>query len=76
MSDPKEQVAPNWWGWGWGPGHQESAEFSILEAFFSAAFGITKRIREIEHPNCRSNRGNHDGWLLTFIDFTTTEVYP
>ena len=64
--------APNWWGWGWGPGHQETAEFQILEAFLTAAYGITKRIREIEHPHCVL--GDHAGWLLTFTDNTTQEV--
>jgi hypothetical protein len=68
----KINSAPNWWGWGWGPGHQETAEFNILEAYFIAAYGIRKRIHEIMHPNCRLNLTGC--WILTFIDYSTIEI--
>jgi hypothetical protein len=61
-------MQPNWWGWGWGPGHQETAEFKILEAFFTAAYGLRKRIRDIESPR------DYAHWKLTFIDGGTMAV--
>ena len=66
-------TAPNWWGWGWGPGHQETAEFDILEAYFTAAHLITKRIETIEHPNYILS--DHPGyWKLFFTDETSQLV--
>lgn len=63
----------NWWGWGWPPGAQETAEFKILEAYFIAHMGLSKRIRQIKHPQCVLS--NHDGWLITFTDDTFVELF-
>jgi hypothetical protein len=74
---------PNCWGWGWAPGHQETAEFKILEEYFCAAYptmfqpaggNISKRIREIMHPGCQSAHPWQEGWLITFFDRSTIEV--
>lgn len=64
---------PNWWGWGWGPGRQETAEFKILEAYFTAAYGLDKRITEIMAPGCVLN--DRWCWVITFIDDSTLDIY-
>ena len=82
MMSKRIDTAPNWWGWGWAPGHQETAEFQILEAFFCAAYptmfqpggNISKRIREVMHPHCVSANPWQEGWLITLFNRRTIEV--
>jgi hypothetical protein len=75
--------APNHWGWGWAPGFQQTAEFTILEAYFCAAYptmfqpaggNISKRIREIMHPGCHLADRHQEGWLITMFNRSTTEI--
>ena len=59
--------------WGWGAGHQETAEFCILEAYFKARWSITKRISDFEYRPW--NHKDDAPWLITFLDGTTREVW-
>lgn len=62
------------WGWGWSPGDQETGEFKILEAYFSAYLCITNRIRSFEFRAYGRPSRALSFWIITMLDNTVMEV--